>query len=117
MLHIWEILRYFKQTEFSHPDEMNTELLLKLDWARHKAELPFHITSSYRARDNRTHGKGLAVDIACIHSRQRLSLIDSLRAVGIERIGIYPNHLHADVSISDPPGIWYGTYPKGVTDA
>jgi hypothetical protein len=117
MFHIWEMLRYFKRSEFSNPDAMQTELLLKLDWARHLAETPFIVTSSFRARDNRTHGHGMAADIACKDSAQRLAIIRSALAVGFDRIGIYPDHIHLDISISDPRGIWWGNYPKEANNA
>ncbi len=115
MTEIFKYLRYFKRHEFSNPDGMSIELLLKLDWARHKSELPYVLTSTYRAKDARTNGKGLAVDIACTSSKTRLIMLDALRAVEFNRIGIYPKHIHVDVAISDPSGVWYGTYPKEVT--
>lgn len=114
MTDIYQYLRYFNRAEFSNPDGMSTELLLKLDWARHKSQLPYILTSTYRANDVRTHGRGMAVDISCKDSKSRLIILDALRAVDFNRIGIYPRHLHVDVSISDPSGIWYGTYPKEV---
>jgi len=114
MTDIYKNLRYFTRPEFSNPDAMSTELLLKLDWARHKTGLPYILTSTYRANDVRTHGKGLAVDIACNSSQTRLLMLDALRAVEFDRIGIYSKHIHVDVAVSDPPGIWYGTYPKEV---
>lgn len=116
MFSVYDVLRYFNRAEFSNPDGMNHELLLKLDWARHLAEQPFNITSSFRARDDRTHGKGLAVDIACTGGAQRLPMLRSLLAVGFDRIGIYEHHIHVDVSISDPPAIWWGTYPGPARD-
>lgn len=106
---IFSILRYFKRSEFSNPDGMSLELLLKLDWARHYANLPFILTSTYRASDARSHGKGLAADIACLQSPHRLTIIKSLLAVGFERIGLYANHIHVDVSVGNPC-LWVGSY-------
>ncbi len=110
MTDIYPHLRYFKRSEFSNPDGMSTELLLKLDWARHKSKLPFLLTSTYRANDVRSHGKGLAADISCKNSAHRLIIIKSLLSVGFERIGIYPEHLHVDVSVDSPAVLWYGKY-------
>lgn len=116
MLDIYKHLRYFNRSEFSNPDAMATELLLKLDWARHKSNLPFILTSTYRANDARTHGRGLAVDISCKDSKSRLIMLDALRAVEFTRIGLYPAHIHVDIAISEPEAVWLGTYPKGVTN-
>lgn len=112
----WDALRYFKRSEFTNPDAMSEELLLKLDWARHAAGIPFHLTSTFRARDNRTHGKGLAVDIACELSTHRLTILRALLSVGFDRIGIYEKHIHVDVSVGKPC-LWYGTYPKPLNKA
>ncbi len=109
---IYQILRHFQRSEFSNSDGMSTELLLKLDWARNKAALPFVLTSTHRANDARTHGKGLAADIACTSPAKRLIIIKALLAVDFERIGVYPEHIHVDVSIDEPAVLWYGKYPK-----
>ncbi len=114
MTHIYNHLRHFKRSEFSNPDAMSPELLLKLDWARHQAEIPFHLTSTYRANDARNHGKGLAVDIACLTGQYRLIMVKSLLYVGIERIGIYPKHIHADIEVGNP-AIWPGNYPQEIS--
>lgn len=111
MVDIYKHLRHFDRSEFSNPDAMSTELLLKLDWARHKSKLPFKITSSYRANDARNHGKGLAVDIACNNSAQRLIMLKALLAVDFERIGVYSNHIHVDVA-PDNPCLWHGYYDQ-----
>jgi len=119
MSQIYQYLRHFKRSEFSNPDAMSTELLLKLDWARHKAETPFILTSTYRANDKRTHGKGLAVDILCTNSKTRLIILKALLQVDFNRIGIYAEHLHVDVSATLPPCLWHGTYisPPGEQNA
>lgn len=114
---IYDALEFFKRSEFQNPDGMSWELLLRLDVARRLAETKFHITSSYRARDERTHGKGLAVDIYCIHSGTRFRIVSALLTAGFTRIGIYANHIHVDIDSSLPGELlWYGTYPKPIKE-
>lgn len=114
---IYHCLRHFSRHEFSAPDEMDSQLLVRLEWARHEADIPFKITSSFRAGDPGEHGKGRAVDIACTTPWQRYRILDALLSADFTRIGIYPSHIHADVGDKDPgtnvgPVIWYeGSYP------
>jgi len=112
MSQIYQYLRHFNRSEFSNPDAMSTELLLKLDWAREKSETPFILTSTFRLNDQRTHGKGLAVDILCTNSKTRLIILKALLAVDFNRIGIYADHIHVDVAASLPPCLWHGIYPS-----
>jgi len=112
MLDIFTHLRHFKRSEFSNPNGMSTELLLKLDWARNKSNLPFVLTSTYRANDVRSHGKGLAVDISCQNSAHRLTMVKALLEVDFNRIGIYEKHLHVDVDMGSPRALWHGNYTE-----
>ncbi len=61
----------------------------------------FEITSGYREGDPRTHGKGLAVDIAVVNARQRFRIVRALIRAGFNRIGVYDRHIHADVAADD----------------
>ncbi len=56
----------------------------------------FVITSGYREGDPRCHGRGLAVDIACDKSHERMGLIKALTTAGFRRIGLGTRHIHAD---------------------
>lgn len=94
----FESLRYFKAEEFDSPEKMDTEFLSKLDFARARAGVPFNLSSSYRGGDLGAHGEGLAVDIACLSSRWRFLILRGLISVGFTRIGIYPSHIHVDLS-------------------
>ena len=88
---------------------MNRELLEKLDDARHYANTPFVITSSYRKGDEGSHGDGDAVDIRCHESRPRFMIVSGLIHAGFTRIGIYDKHIHADVSSRlDQIVMWWG---------
>ena len=117
-------LRYFKIEEFDSPDEpgsgkkMDKEFLIKLDYARHNAGIPFVLSSAYRTRARNTlcggrwgssHLKGLAVDILFRGSRECFLIVKSLIDVGINRIGISKKggFIHCDVDNSkDQDVIW-----------
>ena len=105
----WLKFDHFNANEFNHPDEIRKELVEKLNYARMYAGVPFKITSSFRAEDPRSHGKGLAVDIACTKSKKRWLIVRALIVAGFTRIGIYDKHIHGDVDPDSPQnGIWIG---------
>lgn len=75
------------------------------------------ITSGYRCeKHNRNvggasgsyHLLGLAVDIKCVSSDDRLLLVDNLLKVGFRRIGISSSFIHVDTR-KDKQGIWLYT--------
>jgi len=92
--------KYFEKIE----DNMNVDFLAKLDEAREYANIPFIINSAYRSPDHSlsiknptsSHIKGLAVDISVKDSRTRSLVLDALRAVGFNRIGISDTFIHVD---------------------
>jgi uncharacterized protein YcbK (DUF882 family) len=112
--------RYFDLEEFASPDlkgsgsNMNHNFMVKLDEARHLANIPFKITSGYRTeayQDDLTrrgyktakkgtspHLKGLAADISVKDSRQRFIVINSLLLAGFTRLGISDTFIHVDLS-------------------
>lgn len=105
---IFEYLTYFDRSEFTEPEKMNPNLLLMLDQARHFAEIPFVITSSFRDRTHNTavggatnssHLDGLAVDIACSNSFDRFTIVHALVRAGFKRIGIGQHHIHCDIDV------------------
>ena len=93
--------KYFKNIE----ENMNESFLMRLDEAREYAGIPFIINSAYRSpthpesikRPTSSHIKGLAVDISATSSRQRGLILDALRAVGFDRIGIANTFIHVDM--------------------
>lgn len=106
----WGMLRHFDRAEFSAPDLMSWDLLVRLDAAREDAGVPFVITSSFRAGDPGAHGKGYAADISCEDSRTRRKMIDAMTRL-FTRIGVYQRHIHVDVDPERPQGVlWYGRY-------
>ena len=115
-------LKYFKLTEFDSPDEvgsgykMDKEFLIKLDYARGIAGIPFKINSGYRTKSHNefvggrvgsSHIKGVAADIGYYGSRERYLILHALIQVGITRFGIAKGFIHCDVDkAKDPDVIW-----------
>ena len=95
--------KYFKKIE----ENMDVNFLAKLDEAREYAGIPFIINSAYRSPDHplsiknptSSHIKGLAVDIKADNSRKRGIILDALRVVGFNRIGIAKTFIHVDLDV------------------
>ena len=117
--------RYFKPEEFQactpscSIEDMNEDFLQRLDDARNICGVPFHLNSAFRSREYEiahdrhllgigSHSKGLAVDIRCTNSQDRLKMVLSLLSVGFRRIGIYPTFIHVDSDLDKIPSIWLG---------
>ena len=115
-------LNFFEISEFDSPDatgsgfQMNKDFLLKLDFARELAGIPFRINSGFRTKERNTlvggrvgssHLSGLAADIAYKGSRERYLLLHSLLKVGLNRIGIGKTFIHVDCDFKkDNNVIW-----------
>ncbi len=90
---------------------LSSELVHMLETAERLAGFEFEITSGFREGDGKSHGKRLAVDIACRGSRIRFLLLRSLFRVGFRRIGIYASHVHTDVNLTrDDQVTWTGAF-------
>ena len=101
-------MRHFKESEFSDFSKMEPKLLARLDNARQEAGVPFKLTSTYRPGDEKSHGRGWAVDISCTESRSRFHIVRGLLAAGFTRIGVYDRHLHADCDPTlEPDVMWW----------
>ena len=120
------IFRHFKYEEFDDAPgtgvNMDDGFLLKLDEARIRAKIPFIITSGWRSKEtnerlikegykaspNSSHLKGLAADIKCTNSADRLTIVKSLIDSGFKRIGISDkgNFIHVDLDESKAPALW-----------
>lgn len=120
------IFKYFKYEEFDDAPgtgrNMDNGFLLKLDEARIRAKIPFIITSGWRSKEtnerlikegykaspNSSHLKGLAADIKCTNSADRLTIVKSLIDSGFKRIGISDkgNFIHVDLDESKAPALW-----------
>lgn len=111
----WDAIKYFKKSEFSNPDKLSNELILRLDKLRELLNVPCHIHSDYREGDSGFHGKGLAVDvhfqgIGTPGSKMRLFEIAIVaRQMGFKGVGMYPYWndpgLHLDLRTN--PTYWF----------
>ena len=108
-------MKYFTIAEFDSPDEpgsgvnMHQDLLELLDEMRAIYGKPIVITSGYRTKkhnsyvggkQNSSHLKGLAVDIAIADSNQRYEIIRIAMLLGIKRIGTGKGFVHIDIDDS-----------------
>ena len=97
----------------------NRGFLERLERARIRAEIPFIITSGSRCPihnkdvggiDSSTHEatdeiESHAGDVDARGSRQRGTILASLRAVGFNRIGIAKAFIHVDIDPTKPPNV------------
>ena len=123
------MLRYFHADEFkckcstnngdSCGMDISLELKALIDNARDMAGIPFKITSGARceaynksigASKTSSHTKGLAVDIKASTSHNRYVIMDALKEVGIDRIGINFDRgfIHCDISKDKPSKVLFG---------
>lgn len=100
--------RYFSSDEARG---LRPDLVLRLDYARHVAGVPFVITSGFRTPEenaaaggggNSAHLRGWAVDLSCPDHVTRFHVIRGLYAAGFRRIVVYKatGHVHADADPS-----------------
>lgn len=99
-----------------HIEDMDKDFMEHL--AKLYARYPFHINSAYRTASwEKTHGrdgtsshtKGLAVDIRCTDSHQRLVLLRLAIENGFTRIGIGERFIHLDDDHDKPSCVWLYT--------
>jgi uncharacterized protein YcbK (DUF882 family) len=108
--------KYFTYNEFDcksgqgKGENMNDDFICMLDDAREKAGIPFKIVSGFRtpeynkklidygfkASATSSHLLGLAVDIEAKTSLERFKIVTALLKVGINRIGLGEEFIHAD---------------------
>ena len=114
--------KFFKRTEFSCPCcgrvDISDELVNRLDYCREISGVPFRITSGFRCKQHnrRLHGKprsshldGSGADISAPSGALKSTIVASLFAGGIKRVGIYKNFIHCDISKKLPyPMLWTG---------
>lgn len=117
-------LKYFTLEEFDDAPgtgkNMKKDFLVKLDEAREIAGIPFNITSGWRSREtnerliregykaskNSSHLAGVAVDIACSNSIDRINIVKALVKAGFSRIGIAKTFIHVDSDITKNNALW-----------
>lgn len=95
--------------------DLQVSLLEAFDTLRAYYGSPIHITSAFRSKEYEkqkgrsgvsSHCKGLAIDIACSDSNQRLKLVISATRAGFRRIGIAKNFIHLDLDSNKPKCLW-----------
>jgi zinc D-Ala-D-Ala carboxypeptidase len=111
-INMWDSVKYFKAKEFAcqccGKENINSELVEKVDKLRGLYGLPIKVTSGYRCPDHpltvsrptSSHAKGLAVDIAARTSRERYMLLELIfKHQLFKRIGIsgIDKFIHVDV--------------------
>ena len=104
--------RYFSEQEFRKCDppcdreSMEQDFLDVMDDIRRRARIPLVINCAYRSREydkkkgrsgNSAHTQGLAVDIRCNTSENRLKIVKAALECGITRIGIGKTFIHIDM--------------------
>lgn len=127
---------YFTEQEVRNLDR---EFVALLDMARHRAKVPFVITSGYRTREHNFAVGGVdgsshvtfpcvACDLMCRTSQDLWHILDGLFSVGLKRIGIYftevngvpvITHVHVDADLTKPQEVvflkWEGKPNQVVT--
>lgn len=121
---IWDEIKNFIESEFDCNcgcglNDINTDLVYKLDEARELAGVAFKINSACRCEKHNSskevggeldssHPRGLAVDIKVLSSAHRFLILKSLLAVGFNRIGVYKTFIHCDIDKTKPQNVvWY----------
>lgn len=98
---------------------MDAVFLHVLDLIRENAGIPLVLNCAYRSKahdiakgrsGNSAHTKGLAVDIRCTTSANRLKIVRAALSVGITRIGIGKNFVHIDNDFTLPQGVMFDYY-------
>ena len=122
-----ETLNHFSPSEFrcrcgcgAGIEQMDPELLSMLDKAREIAGIPFVLSSAFRCPEhNRTvggvsnsaHVRGYAVDIRCVDSHSRFTMLQALLKAGFRRIELAPTWIHVDCDPDKPQDVAF--YQQG----
>ena len=108
--------QYFTISEFDckcgcGKNNIDTELIRKLDRVRGKAEIPIVVSSGCRCevnnriaggKEDSAHLTGLAADIRVFSSTTRWKLLTAIFTSGFNRIGIGKTFIHVDIDDSKP---------------
>lgn len=99
--------------------DLNPVLVEFLRRAQHLAGFTFAITSGFRTKAHElsrgrsgssSHTKGLAVDISARDSHARYKILLALGCVGISRLGVGKDFIHADIDDTKPHPIIFHYY-------
>ncbi len=117
----WKLIRYFKPSDFNHPDKIGYEFMRWVDDVRHDLGEKIYPSSDHRTPEaNAAAGgakKSAHMEVPCdamdfsglkMTGQVRFKLVTTALAHGCERIGIYENGVvHLDRSEGRPsPVIW-----------
>ena len=117
--------KYFSEAEFKRctppcsMQDMNQEMMRRLDNARFQAGIPFVLNSAFRSvayekskgrGGNSAHTRGMAVDIRCNTSQNRMKILMALLDNGFNRIGIGKTYVHADCDKTLPQNVVWHYY-------
>ena len=110
---------FFKVSDFDCQDcgknNMDEMFLQMIDVARNMSGIPFIVNSGYRCiKHNKeirgkltsSHLKGLAADIKCSDSSNRMKIIQACISAGFRRIGVGKGFVHVDIDKSKNDAIW-----------
>ncbi|MDR2233916.1 MAG: hypothetical protein LBE56_12465 [Tannerella sp.] len=104
---------FFKESEFQRCvpacslQDMDQELMNRLDLLREKAGIPLVLNSAYRSvahekkmgrAGTSAHTLRVAVDIRCGTDANRFKIVKAAIELGFARIGIAKTYLHLDIS-------------------
>ena len=105
-------MTYFSVEEFACPccgeNMFDYGVISMLDDARRLADTPFVITSGFRCEEHNesvggkptsSHKKGVAADIACTTSLNRMAIVSGLLDAGFTRIGVADTFIHVDYDL------------------
>lgn len=114
--------KYFKLEEFDCPtmegsgaEYMCKDFVKTLNSIRHTSGVPMVVTSGYRSAEhneevggkpNSSHLIGVAADIACDNSADRIKIVAAAIAHKVRRIGIAEGFIHLDVDNEKPAALW-----------
>jgi|TARA_R110000796_G_scaffold103565_1_gene212938 uncharacterized protein YcbK (DUF882 family) len=116
-----QLSKNFFRDEFSckcncGSDQIDSELIRKLQEVRDALGEPMRITSGIRcnthnskvggtAGSSHLEGNGTAVDIACDNSAYRQKILSAITPVFV-RVGIAKTFIHCDVDVNKSANIW-----------
>ena len=116
-----QLSKNFFRDEFSckcncGSDQIDSELIRKLQEVRDALGEPMRITSGIRcnthnskvggtAGSSQLEGNGTAVDIACDNSAYRQKILSAITPVFV-RVGIAKTFIHCDVDVNKSANIW-----------
>ncbi len=103
----FRISEFYCKCDRDHDEHIIDEnLVLKLDFARMMAKIPFIVTSGYRCPQHNaevggvpksSHMIGKAADIRAITSKERYKILSCLLLTGFRRVGIGKAFIHVDI--------------------